>query len=121
MNRFKRTLVGSAGSIALAFGLLGVGAGSASAAQSDCPVGAVCIYPQGQSEKTSKPTNIYYARGVHKLYNQLGYHWVYNNQTDGWTVKLCTGSNGTGCGTALPADHLKYANLTPINSILIQP
>lgn len=121
MNHFKRVLAGGAGSMALALGLLGASTGSASAAQSDCPVGAVCIYPQGQSEKTSRPTDIYYARGVHKLYNQEGNHWVYNNQTDGWTVKLCTGGNGTGCGTALQADYLRYANLSPINSILIEP
>lgn len=117
----RRALAGGAGAIALAFGLLGAGAGPVSAAESDCPVGAVCIYPQGQSADTSSPTNVYYARGVHKLYNQEGYHWVYNNQTDGWTVKLCTGSNGTGCGTALQPDYLRWANLTPINSILIEP
>ncbi|MCX5413551.1 hypothetical protein [Streptomyces sp. NBC_00059] len=121
MNHFKRALAGGAASLALASGLLAAGAGPASAAQSDCPVGAVCIYPEGKSEKTTKPTNIYYSRGVHKLYNQENFHWVYNNQTDGWTVRLCTGGNGTGCGTALQPDYLRWADLSPINSILIEP
>lgn len=121
MNHFKRVWAGGAACVALAAGLLGTGAGSVSAAQSDCPVGAVCIYPEGRSEKTSRPTDVYFARGVHKLYNQENMHWVYNNQTDGWTVKLCTGGNGTGCGTALRADYLRWADLSPVNSILIEP
>lgn len=90
--------------------------------QFGCPVGAVCIYPQGEYWKDSKkPTNFYYSRGVHKLYNQFGNHWVYNNQTDGWTVRLCTGSNGTGCGAPIQPDYARNANLSPINSILIEP
>ncbi|MCF2130421.1 hypothetical protein L1I79_28900 [Strepomyces sp. STD 3.1] len=126
MKLFHRALAGGAASVALTAGLLGAGPGAASAApaaasQYGCPVGAVCIYPQDEYWRDSKPTDFYYSRGVHKLYNQFGNHWVYNNQTDGWTVRLCTGSNGTGCGDRIPMNWAWNRNLTPINSILIEP
>ncbi|MFD0255602.1 hypothetical protein ACFVGX_32380 [Streptomyces sp. NPDC127113] len=125
MKLFHRALAGAAASVAVTAGLLGAGPGAASAApavdsQYGCPVGAVCIYPQGEYWKDSKPTHFYYSRGVHKLYNQFGDHWVYNNQTDGWTVRLCTGGNGTGCGDRIPPDWAWNRNLTPINSIKIE-
>ncbi|MFE6039907.1 hypothetical protein [Streptomyces sp. NPDC056452] len=121
MNNFKRALASGAAAVALAGGLLGASAGSAGAAESDCPEGAVCIYPEGKSADTSKPTDIYWSRGVHKLYNQENRHWVYNNQTDGWTVRLCKGGNGTDCGPKLAPDWLYWRDLSPINSILIEP
>ncbi|MFD7066673.1 hypothetical protein ACFV97_05460 [Streptomyces sp. NPDC059913] len=128
MKHFKRALAGGTASIALASGLLaGVTAGSASAVEAasaryGCNSGSACIYPEGVFDyRNSKPTNQYFQAGVHKLYSQEGYHWIYNNQTDGWTIRMCTGSNGTGCEAPIPPGGGVWMNLTPINSVVIQP
>ena len=42
-------------------------------------------------------------------------------QTDGWTVRLCTGGSGTGCGERIPMNWAWNGNLTPVNSLLIEP
>ncbi|BAU87347.1 hypothetical protein SLA_6480 [Streptomyces laurentii] len=121
MNNFTRAVAGGAAAVALAGGLLGTSAGSASADAGDCARGAVCIYPEGTGIETSKPTNAYWSRGVHQLYGQYNWHFVFNRQTDGWTVRLCKGSNGTNCGAKIEAGWAVWANLTDINSILIEP
>jgi hypothetical protein len=129
MNHFKQALAGGAAAIALGAGLLGVTSGPASAATADgqaagtrygCPSGAVCIYP-GASWNGNKPSHTYWSEGVHKLYNQEGKHRVFNNQTDGWTVQMCTGGNGTGCGDRMGPGWYIDQNLSPINSIRIRP
>ncbi|MFD8615296.1 hypothetical protein [Streptomyces sp. NPDC059631] len=121
MNRLKRVLAASAASITLASGLLGAGAGSASAASEDCPVGAMCVYAEGVNGVSGKPTDIFWTRGVHKIHNKYNYHWVYNNQTDGWTASLCRGADGTGCDVPVQAGYLRWTDLTPINTIVLRP
>lgn len=83
-----------------------------------CPGGAVCIYPQDQNPAV-KPSQILYSYGAHNLSNQLGNHWVLNNQYGGATASLCTGSNGGGCGGRIAEQTGVYADLTPINSITL--
>lgn len=85
-----------------------------------CPDGAVCIYPEGRDPQTDpsvNPTDVFWSYGAHNLRNQVGHHWVYNNQTGGATANLCTQYNGGGCGDAIPAGVAVYADLTPINSV----
>lgn len=85
-----------------------------------CPEGAVCIYPQDQNPAV-KPTHVFYKYGAHNINGQYGNHWVLNNQYGGATANLCTGSNGAGCGSPIAAKTGVYANLTPINSIRLNP
>ncbi|MCF1600340.1 hypothetical protein [Streptomyces muensis] len=131
MRKLRMALAGGTAAVALGAGLL-VGAGPAAAggAGADgvraaatvhgCPSGAVCIYP-GPSWNNDKPSHTYWSRGVHKLYDQYDKHRVFNNQTDGWTVQMCKGGNGTGCGDKMGPGWYIDQNLTPINSIYIKP
>lgn len=82
-----------------------------------CPYGAVCIYPRDKGWNNGKPSNVYWSYGVHKLYNQVGNHYVFNNQSGGAGVWLCKGSNGTSCVDHIAAYTFGNKNLTPINSI----
>lgn len=84
----------------------------------NCPDGYVCVYPQNQNPAQS-PSLKWEAYGAHNLSNQYGNHWVLNNQTGGATMALCTGYNGSGCGQRIPAGEGVYADLTPINSIVL--
>ncbi|MFJ7043093.1 hypothetical protein ACIQVC_06770 [Streptomyces sp. NPDC101112] len=81
-----------------------------------CPSGAVCIYPQNQ-DPAVRPSNIYWAYGPHNLRNQVGWHWVLNNQTDRATADLCLGYNGQNCNYNIRAQGGVWADLTPVNSI----
>jgi hypothetical protein len=82
-----------------------------------CPYGAVCIYPQDKGWNNGQPSNVYWAYGAHKLYNQVGNHFVFNNQSGGAGVWLCKGSGGTDCPSYLGAYVYTNYNLTPINSV----
>jgi hypothetical protein len=85
-----------------------------------CPSGAVCIYGQGVDPADyPHPTNIYYSYGAHNLSNQLGYHWVLNNQYGGASASLCKSYGGGNCVETIPQDHGVYRDLTPINSITL--
>ncbi|WP_327342612.1 hypothetical protein [Streptomyces europaeiscabiei] len=87
-----------------------------------CPYGAVCIYGQGVEPRDNPhPTNVYYSYNAHNLSNQVGYHWVYNNQYGGALADLCKQYNGGDCIETIPAGHAFYRNLTPINSIVLRP
>lgn len=116
--RTKVTMSALAGVLALGTGVLA--AGPAQAADSfGCPSGAVCIY-KGTNWYEPVPWNQRYtSAGVHQLYNQEGQHIVYNNQTGGWTVKLCRNSNGTDCLPKMRPGDGWPENLSPINSIVI--
>ncbi|GAA3119046.1 hypothetical protein GCM10010521_03250 [Streptomyces rameus] len=83
-----------------------------------CPDGAVCVYPQNQNPAQS-PSLVLYSYGPHNLSNQVGRHWVLNNQYGGATASLCTGYNGAGCGAPIAEGTGVYADLTPINSITL--
>lgn len=97
-------------------GLMGVS--TASADTNGCASGDACIYAGAD---WGTPTNTYYTYGSHNLSNQVGTHRVFNNQTDGATLQLCTGYNGSGCGTAHAPGWSGDVNLTPINSIVLSP
>ncbi|WP_406148280.1 hypothetical protein [Streptomyces sp. NBC_01012] len=81
-----------------------------------CKAGYVCVYP-GAGWNGDKPTLTYYTYGAHNLVNQFGTHRVFNNQTGGASVALCTGYDGVNCGTKGYPGQYTDANLTPINSI----
>lgn len=85
-----------------------------------CRSGYVCIYP-GASWNGNRPEATYFRYGVYNLNNQTGTHRVFNNQTDGATVQLCTGYDGVGCGAKMPTWTYWDVNLTPINSIKLAP
>lgn len=123
IGRIGKAVVVAGASAAMA--LTGLASASASTpaqaapkAMSDCSSGYVCIWA-GESFNGT-PTNSYYTYGVHKLYNQYGWHYIYNHQTGGAKFKLCTGSNGTGCTAPLPPGY-GDVNLTPYNSIVLLP
>ncbi|MFJ8888789.1 hypothetical protein ACIRJR_36075 [Streptomyces sp. NPDC102402] len=98
----------------------GAGAGAAQAGAqgtyAGCPSGYVCIYPNG-SWNGNKPEHKYYTYGAHNLVDETGTHRVFNNQTGGATVQLCTGYDGAGCGSKMGTWTFKDVNLTPVNSI----
>lgn len=68
------------------------------------------------------PINQYYTYGVHNLSNKIGYYYVDNNQTGGATATLCYGYNGVNCtGGTIKAGEICWKDLTPINSIRLNP
>jgi len=86
-----------------------------------CPDGAVCIYPRNAGWNNDRPSHVYWSYGYHNLSNQYGIHRIYNWQTGGATARTCTGYNGTGCqGYLVPGQYIDK-DLTPINSITLQP
>ena len=85
----------------------------------NCPYGDACIYAGANWNGT--PLR-YLTYGAHNLQNQFGVHRVFNNQYGGAVVRLCTGYNGTGhCSAPLLQYNYEDVNLTPINSIVLQP
>ncbi|MFI7413559.1 hypothetical protein ACIBU0_33335 [Streptomyces sp. NPDC049627] len=91
-----------------------------------CPSGAVCIYARddapGAQPDPDKITNIYWSYGAHNLSNQVGMHWLVNNQvprgSNAW-VSTCTGYNGVNCTKQiLPYMGIRL-NFDPINSIVL--
>ncbi|MFC3990042.1 hypothetical protein [Actinoplanes siamensis] len=84
-----------------------------------CPSGYVCLY-----NTTSYDSGIlakWSSSGAHNLSNVYNDHVIYNNQTDNWIFKVCTGYNGAGCGAAYPQDTAWVLNFTPINSVYVGP
>lgn len=119
-----RRLAKAATAMVFAAGLLTtVGTTNAAAAGTveGCPYGAVCIYPEGTGWNGGNPSLFFWSYGYHNLSNQYGTHRIFNNQSGGATMRTCTGYNGTGCQGYLLAYHYMDKNLTPINSITLQP
>ncbi|MFI5979879.1 hypothetical protein ACIBEA_03265 [Streptomyces sp. NPDC051555] len=121
--RKKLALLAASGTLAL--GLAASVAPTASAAPAaswhGCPSGAVCIYPQDAGWNGDRPSLTYYSYGAHNLSNQYGNHYIANNQTGGATMSTCTGYNGEGRQGNLAAGTWMIKDLTPINSITLQP
>lgn len=116
-----RRIIRSAAALAFAFGALTtVGATTAQAQDTGCPEGAVCIY-EGASWNGGHPEHVYWSYGAHNLDNEVGVHRILNNQTGGATMRTCTGYNGTGCQGYLHPNTYIDKDLTPINSITLQP
>ncbi|MCF6471935.1 hypothetical protein FAF44_26605 [Nonomuraea sp. MG754425] len=86
-------------------------------ARAACPSGYVCIYPdQGSGGNPAT----YYRYGSYNLSNVFGNRLVVNNQTGGAGLRLCTSYGGQNCGARLgPGQYVR--NLSPINSILLEP
>ena len=121
-----RTMFRAAATFATAATALVAMSGAAQAKPADetpwdgCPSGAVCIYGEGVVPANNPhPTNVYYSYGAHNLSNQLGDHWILNNQTGGATVSVCNGYNGTNCTQTIAQDWAYKLNFTPINSITL--
>jgi hypothetical protein len=82
-----------------------------------CPSGNVCVY-SGTSESGSS-TN-YYRYGSYNFSDMFGDHLIVNNQTGGAGFRLCTAYGGQNCGARKgPGRYIE--NLSPINSILVEP
>ncbi|MCM2424960.1 hypothetical protein [Streptomyces sp. RKAG337] len=126
MNMRKKLAAQVAATTLLA-GLVTVGMGATSAQASGstvhgCASGNVCIYPQDAGWNNDQPSYQFASRGAHNLSGQEGYHYVFNNQTEGWTAHLMTGYNGTGTNAlTISQDWAANWNLSPINSITLQP
>ncbi|MFF1409605.1 hypothetical protein ACFVX6_07385 [Streptomyces sp. NPDC058289] len=111
--------VAATGMLALGTGVLA--AAPAQAADGDrwhgCPWEAVCIYPQDAGWNNDRPSAVYWD-GVYQLYNQEGWHFVVNNQSDKWVDRLCYDSWGNNCDSYVqPAGTTWMVNLSPMNSI----
>lgn len=89
---------------------------AANAVTTGCPSGYVCIYPSA-GWNNGVPQLKFVAYGSADLSNMTGTHRVYNNQTGGATVSLCTSYGGAGCGAYHAPAWYADVNLTPINSV----
>lgn len=91
--------------------------------QEGCPSGDVCIYPQNAGWNGGHPESggFYYSYRSYNLSGQFGTHRVYNNQYGGAVARTCTGYNGQGCQGNLYQNTYIDKDLTPINSIVLQP
>lgn len=85
-----------------------------------CDEGYVCIYPNA-SWNGGSPEHRYYTYGVHTLYNEYGTHRVFNNQYGGATTRLCRNYNGTDCTSKIEPWSYRDIDLTPYNSIRLDP
>ena len=102
--------------------LMTAGATNAEAAGTyeGCPAGYVCVYP-GAGWNGGNPSLKYYTYGAHNLSNQYGVHRVFNNQTGGATLQLCTQYNGGNPVFEVNSFTYTDYDLTPINSLLLEP
>lgn len=85
-----------------------------------CPYGAVCLYPD-DSWNGGNPEHIYWTYGVHKLSDEYGMHRLFNNQSGDATAQACRGADGTDCGGEIPPWEYRDGDLTPGNSIRLDP
>ncbi|MFJ2596454.1 hypothetical protein [Streptomyces erythrochromogenes] len=119
--RTKLAAVAATGVMALGTGVLAASPASASDQPfHGCWSGNACIWAAGAALDTA-PTHQYRNAGTYNLSNQVNWHYVKNNQTQGWKFKLCTGWNGTGTCYTMYQDELWWTNLTPINSVVVSP
>jgi hypothetical protein len=91
---------------------------AAGADQYGCASGWVCIM-----DGLLNIVHAYYTYGAHNIENPYlyGSYFVDNNQTGHARAALCTGLNGTGCTTYYPAPHSGWADMTPFNSVDLEP
>lgn len=134
MIKLKKAAVAAAAlSAALSATAVGLAAPAhASGTVHGCAFGYVCVYPQGKGWNGDVPSLRFFTYGGHNLSNQLGYHYVLNNQQNALAI-FC--SSYGGCATASTAkyqigglawdwdeshaqgDSWANVNLTPVNSI----
>jgi hypothetical protein len=126
-SRPGRTVARSIGAIVLTAGGVLASVSTAQAAQIDikasyqgCDEGYACIYPNA-SWNNGVIEHGYYTYGVHQLYNEYNVHRVFNNQTGGATIRLCVNRDGTNCTSKILPWNFTDINLTPYNSIRLDP
>ncbi len=106
----------------VAAGIVALGGGIVAAAPAHattfCPSGYACIYNGTTVDSHIK--NMWRNAGTYKLWGYEGRHLVVNNQTDNWLIWLCESWDGTGGTAVWPGSPVVY-NMTPINSVAIQP
>ncbi|MFC8517638.1 hypothetical protein [Streptomyces sp. NPDC057257] len=95
-------------------------AGQSAQSYAGCDDGYVCLYV-GASWNNNSPEHTYYTYGVHKLYDEYGTHRWFNNQTGSATTRLCVNSDGTNCTSKLLPYNYTDIDLTPYNSIRLDP
>jgi hypothetical protein len=87
-----------------------------------CKLGYFCIYPRDAGWNGDVPSNTYYRYGPYQLKDQIGFHYLFNNQTGPATVLICTDWNGRTCPQYMPPGPFEAAmDLGPINSIRLNP
>jgi len=124
--RIRTTVLGLCATFAIALTALMAPSGPAHAEETEalaatgCPRGAVCIYP-GVDYNGGKPSYIFWSYGVHKIYDESGWHLVLNNQTDGAKAYLCDGGDGTECLIDVNGPREKVAFLHWVNSVRLTP
>ncbi|MGW2571493.1 hypothetical protein [Streptomyces sp. NPDC001537] len=118
----RKAIAAGAAAVTATAGLLFGTAASAQAADAShgCPSGDVCLYP-GAGWNNDQPSQTYYRYGTYNLSNMYGTYRIFNNQTGGATMRTCTGYNGSGCQGYLPAGWYIDKDMTPINSITLEP
>lgn len=128
MVRVRRAVLGLCAALAVAFATMLTATtpvqandhDATSADETGCPLGAVCVYPS-LDYNGGNPTYIFWSYGVHRIYDQYGWHLVVNNQTDWAEAYLCRGANGTNCSIDVNSPREVQAYLTPVNSVLLRP
>ncbi|WP_327305564.1 hypothetical protein OG730_20295 [Streptomyces sp. NBC_01298] len=114
--RTKLAAVAATGVMALGTGVL---AASPAQAATTCPTYFACIH-WGTSQY-DVVRNAWQNKGVYKIYFYNGSYRVTNSQTDGWKIWLCRAANGTDCDYALWPGQSLVIDMTPFNSVSIQP
>ena len=100
---------------------LGFSSATAAGDYANCGDGYVCLYGQDQYWRESTPTSRWFQYGTYNLVNELGWHWIFNNQTDNAKLSLCTGYNGGGSCRGVDAGWALWTDFTPVNSIVVAP
>jgi hypothetical protein len=86
----------------------------------DCPVGYVCMYTVA-GWRNQQPEHEYFDYGYYNLSSEIGPRVIVNNQTDAATVTGYYHYGGTGPAWTLQGQREDEYNVTPINSIGLNP
>lgn len=85
-----------------------------------CPSGYVCMYTV-VGWQNQQPENEYFDYGYYNLSSQIGARVIVNNQTGGATVTGYYNYGGTGWAWTLQDYQENEYDITPINSIRLNP
>ncbi|QBD80195.1 hypothetical protein EPA93_31140 [Ktedonosporobacter rubrisoli] len=85
-----------------------------------CSSGTVCMYTDS-GYSSGSPEQHWYQYGCVNLSNEYGDRYIFNNQYNGASVTLYTGSNCNSPQTTIAAGTTWEGNITPINSISLNP
>jgi hypothetical protein len=95
---------------------------SAAAAASihGCPYGYACMYTTSGFSKNT-PEHKYYYYGCYDLSNETGTRYMVNNQSGGATVSGYYNYGCTSKAWTIPPPFIMEVDITPINSISLNP